>query len=76
MQYYEPDVEHLIREGAAEPNQTIRAGIYYDIQHLMVERDFPALWLTSGKNNDAWLNTLQGWVPNQISFINFYPCHF
>jgi len=74
--YYEPDVELLIRQGAAEPNQTIRESIYYQIQHTMVERDFPCLWLDSGKNNDAWLNVLHGWVPNQVSFINFYPCYF
>jgi hypothetical protein len=75
MRYFEPDVEALLRQGAVEPNKTIRKGFYYDIQHVLVERDFPALWLTSGKNNDAWLNTLQGWVPNQISFLNFYPCY-
>jgi len=76
MRYYEPDVEALIREGAAEPDQGIRAQIYDDIQELMIERDYPALWLTSGKNNDAWVKGLKGWVPNQISFLNFYQCYF
>ncbi len=76
MRYYEPDVEALLRWGASEPDQAVREDIYYDLQHLMVERDFPALWLASGINNDAWLNVLKGWVPNQIGFNNFYTCYF
>ncbi|MFX1499962.1 MAG: ABC transporter substrate-binding protein [Promethearchaeota archaeon] len=76
MRYYEPDVEALLRQGATEPDQAVRAVIYDQIQTLMIERDYPALWLVSGKNNDAWLDSLKGWVPNQIGFLNFYTCYF
>ncbi|MFX1501006.1 MAG: ABC transporter substrate-binding protein, partial [Promethearchaeota archaeon] len=75
MRYYEPDVEALIRQGATESDQAVRAVIYDQIQELMIERDYPALWLISGKNNDAWVNELKGWVPNSIGFLNFYPCY-
>jgi ABC-type transport system substrate-binding protein len=76
MRYYEPDVEALIRGGASEPDQLVRAGIYDQIQELMIERDYPALWIFSPINNDAYVTALKGWVPNDVMFNNFYTCYF
>jgi len=76
MRYYEPDVEALIRSGASEVDPLVRAVIYDDIQELMIERDYPALWIFSPINNDAYVSVLQGWVPNDVAFNNFYTCYF
>jgi len=76
MRYYEPDVEALIRAGASETDFATRAAIYDEAQELMIERDFPCMWLTSPINNDAYLSTLKGWQPVDVFFHNFYPCYF
>jgi len=71
MRYYEPDVEALIREGAKETDPNVRVGIYDELQELMVERDYPCLWLNVPNNNDALRTNVKGWVPNNIAFLDF-----
>ncbi|MBD3214825.1 MAG: hypothetical protein GF311_19595 [Candidatus Lokiarchaeota archaeon] len=73
MRYYEPDVEVLMRTAATESNTTIRAQLYEQIQTLMIERDFPCLWLSTSLDNDCYVKNLIGWEPNGIGFLDLYP---
>ncbi|MFW9987904.1 MAG: ABC transporter substrate-binding protein [Candidatus Odinarchaeota archaeon] len=40
----------------------VREAMYDEIQTILIEQDFAFAWLFTGRNNDAWLKGLNGWM--------------
>jgi len=74
--FYEPDVQQLMDDGLTETDPIAREAIYQEIQRLMVEEYLPAMTLYTPRNYNAWRVGVNGWVPNPIERVWFYPVYF
>ncbi|MFX1391838.1 MAG: ABC transporter substrate-binding protein [Promethearchaeota archaeon] len=66
----EEDVQILMRNALNETASNNRKRIYDKIQELMVERDFPLIWLYTPKIYIAYDNDLEGIQENTFCLIN------
>jgi len=73
--FYEPDVQALMDDGLSETDPVARKTIYDEIQRLLIEEYYPAMWQVSGVNYDAWQTYVHGWQPNPIARTWFYECY-
>ncbi len=74
--FWEYDVQTLMDDGLSETDPVARKRIYDEIQRLMVEVYYPALFMYTGRNYDAWRVGVKGWLPNPIARVWFHPVYF
>jgi len=67
-------LDELIEEGIKETNSTLRKGIYYNIQKLIIEEICPIIFTFSARNLDIYVSNLIGWqiFPFKIVFKTVY----
>ena len=66
----------LMDAALTETNPTARRNMYWEIQRLMVEQDYPGMPLLAYVNYDAWVVNFEGYVSNPASRVTWYGCYF
>ena len=74
--YSNSEVDQLIEDGQEELDYDARKAIYDRLQEIVLSEDFAQAPLFVGKSYDAYLNTVTGWVCNNIGRVDFYPVNF
>jgi peptide/nickel transport system substrate-binding protein len=68
--------QDLMDAALTETDPTTRRNMYWEIQRLMVEQDYPGMPLLSYVNYDAWVVNFEGYVSNPASRVSWYGCYF
>lgn len=66
----------LMDAALTETDPQARKLMYWEIQRLMVEEDYPGMPLISGINHDAWVKNFEGFVSNPAGRVTFWGCYF
>jgi len=66
----------LMDAALTESDPITRRNMYWEIQRLMVEQDYPGMPLLSYVNHDAWVTNFHGYVSNPASRVTWYGCYF
>ena len=75
-QINDPTLEAYMLAGLEETNDTLRAGIYDDMQEYLVEDLVPWAFCYQGLNRDVYTANLKGYPSNPMGYNYFYPCYY